>query len=194
MNKSPLLLASILLAGCLSSKSPYDNLENWLIREDPVRPFSIAADIIYVQNDLYVDMNNVAAMYSYAKDAVGNGKFDGLARVFSPLVAMPEDVEKAVKWYLDKHHTGKRPFVFIGEGVGGALLKAYEEENEVWLLKRGLVAKFYTEKPYKGFVSEDMLREIRNAVAIARYRAQWGRDMPADMLKGDSAEHTGQQQ
>ena len=84
--------------------------------------------------------------------------------------------------------------MFIGEGVGGALLKAYEEENEVWLLKRGLVAKFYTEKPYKGFVSEDMLREIRNAVAIARYRAQWGRDMPADMLKGDSAEHTGQQQ
>jgi len=194
MNKLPLLLASILLAGCLSSKSPYDHLENWLIREDPVRQFSIAADVIYVQSDLYVDMNNVAAMYTYARDAVGNGKFDGLARVFSPLVAMPEDVEMAVKWYLDKHHTGKRPFVFIGEGVGGALLKAYEEENEEWLLKRGLVAKFYTEKPYKGFVSEDMLREIRNAVAIARYRAQWGREMPANMLKGDSAEHMGQQQ
>ncbi len=194
MNKSPLLLASILLAGCLSSKSPYDHLENWLIREDAVRPFSIATDIIYVQNDLYVDMNNVAAMYAYAKDAVGNGKFNGLARVFSPLVAMPEDVEMAVKWYLDKHHTGKRPFVFIGEGVGGAMLKAYEEENEEWLSKIGLIARFYTEKPCKGFVSEDMLREIRNAVALARYRAQWGREMPENMLKGDSAEHTGQQQ
>ena len=194
MSKSPLFLASVLLAGCLSSKTPYDHLENWLIREDAVRPFSISVDIIYVQNDLYVDMNNVANMYTYAKDAVGNGKFDGIARVFSPLVAMPEDVDMAVKWYLDKHHAGKRPFVFIGEGVGGAMLKAYEEENEDRLSKIGLVARFYTEKPYKDFVSEDMVREIRNAVAIARYRAQWGREMPANMLKDDGAEHAGQRQ
>ena len=46
MNKSPLLLALIALAGCLWSKSPYDHLENWLIREDAVRPFSIPIDII----------------------------------------------------------------------------------------------------------------------------------------------------
>ena len=194
MNKSTLLLASILLVGCSSTKSPYDHLENWLIREDAVRPFSIPVDIIYVQSDLYVDMNNVSAMYTYAKEAVGKGKFDGLARVFSPLVALPEDVEKAVEWYLDNHHAGKRPFVFIGEGEGGALLKAYEGENEESLSEIGLVARFYTEKPYKEFVSEDMLRKIRNAVALARYRAQWGREMPENMLKGESAEHTVQQQ
>ena len=194
MNKSPILLASILLAGCFSSKSPYDHLENWLIREDAVRPFSIPIDIIYVQNDLYVDMNKVMPMYTYAKNAVGNGKFNGLARVFSPLVATPEDVEMAVKWYLDKHHTGKRMLVFIGEGVGGAMLKAYEEENEDRLSKLGLVARFYAEKPYKEFVSEDMVREIRNVVALVRYRAQWGRDMPGKTLEDGRAEHTGQQQ
>lgn len=194
MNKSPLLLALIALAGCLWSKSPYDHLENWLIREDAVRPFSIPIDIIYVQNDLYVDMNKVMPMYTYAKNAVGNGKFNGLARVFSPLVATPEDVEMAVKWYLDKHHTEERMLVFIGEGVGGAMLKAYEEENEERLLKLGLIARFYAEKPYREFVSKDMLREIRNAIAIARYREQWGREMPENMLKGVGAEHTGQQQ
>jgi len=194
MNKTTLILASILLGGCCSSKSPYDHLENWLIREDAVRPFSIPVDVIYVQSDLYVDMDNVSAMYSYAKEAVGKGKFDGLARVFSPLVAMPADVDMAVKWYLEKHHRGKRPFVFIGEGEGGALLKAYEEENEKQLSEIGLVARFYAEKPYKEFVSEDMLREIRSAVALAKYHAQWGREMPENMLKGESAEHTGQQQ
>lgn len=177
MNKTTLLIASILVAGCLSSKSPYDHLENWLIREDPVRPFSIPVDIIYVQSDLYVDTNNVSAMYTYAKEAVGKGKFNGMARVFSPLIATPGDVELAVRWYLDKHHKGERPFVFIGEGTGGAMLKAYEEANAEWLAEKGLVARFYTEKPYKDFVSEDMVREIRNAVALVRYRTQWGRDM-----------------
>ncbi len=194
MNKSALLFASILVGGCFSSRSPYDHLENWLIREDPVRPFAVAVDIIYVQGDLYVDMNNVAPMYSYAKDAVGNGKFDGLARVFSPLVAAPEDVEMAIKWYLDRHHTGNRPFAFIGEGVGGEMLKAYEEENADRLLKLGLVASFYTKKAYKDFVTEEMVREIRNAVARARYRAQWGREMPEGMIKEDGAAHAGRSQ
>jgi hypothetical protein len=182
MKNSVFMLAvAALLAGCVS-KSPYDHLDNWLIREDPVRPFFVHADIIYVPGDLYVDMGNVSHMSSYAKEAVGKGKFSGIARVFSPLVAEQEDVEKALEWYLDNHQGGNRPFVFIGEGEGGTMLKAYEAANAEWLAERGLVASFYSDLQNKDFVTEDMVREIRNAIARARYRAQWGRDMPSGML------------
>lgn len=171
------MLVAALLAGCVST-SPYDHVDNWLIREDPVRPFFIHADVIYIQGDLYVDMNNVAHMNSYAKRAVGNGRFYGVARVFSPLVATHEDVEMAVEWYLSHHQGGDRPFVFIGEGEGGAMLRAYEAKNAERLAKRGLVASYYSDLQDRGFVTEGMVREIRNAVERARYRAQWGRDMP----------------
>ena len=40
-------LAAFTVAGCLTS--PYDQVENWLIREDAVRAFAIPADVIYVQ-------------------------------------------------------------------------------------------------------------------------------------------------
>lgn len=176
-----MLVAAALLAGC-ASKSPYDHVDNWLIREDSARPFFVHADIVYVQGDLYVDMNNLFHMSSYAKNAVGKGKFSGVARVFSPLVATQEDVERALEWYFDNHHGGGRPFVFIGEGEGGTMLKAYEAANAEWLAKRGLVASFYSDLQNKDFVTEDMVREIRNAIARARYRAQWGRDMPRGML------------
>jgi len=182
MKKSCILSFAALLAGCLSSKSPYDHLENWLIREDPTRSFSISADLIYVQDALYVNMRNVPAMYTHAKDTVGRGRFNGVARVFSPLVATPEDVELAMEWYLDGPHDGKRPFVLVGEGKGGAMLKAYEEANAKKLAKEGLVASFYADEPSDSFVTDDMVRKIRNATARARYRAQWGRDMPEDML------------
>ena len=172
-----ILLAAALFAGC-ASMSPYDHVDNWLIREDPVAPFFVHADVIYVQGDLYVDMSNVSHMNTYAKHAVGKGKFYGVARVFSPLVATYEDVDRAVGWYLDHHQGGDRPFTFIGEGEGGAMLRAYEAKNAERLAKRGLVASYYSDLQDRDFVTEGMVREIRNAVERARYRAQWGRDMP----------------
>ena len=175
--------ALALAAGCFSSKSPYDYVENWLIREDPARAFAISSDLIYLQGDLYVDMKALPSMTSYAKAEVGNGRFRGVARVFAPLVANEEDLEDALDWYFRYHHTKNRPFSFIGEGAGGALLKAYEEKNEDWLKKNGLVMSYYTETTRKRFVNDSMVREIKRAVIRARYRAQWGRDMPEDMLK-----------
>ena len=86
-------------------------------------------------------------------------------------------------WYFSHHHEKNRPFSFIGEGEGGAILKAYEEENSDWLKKKGLIKSYYTETAKKGFVNDSMVREIRNEIIRARYRAQWGREMPADMLK-----------
>ena len=178
-NLIPLLLFAALVSGC---KSPYDYMENWLMREDAVRPFSVPVDVIYVQNQLYDNMNALPEMQSIAMDAVGRGKFNGLARVFSPLVANEEDVEKAVEWYIKHHNSSCRPFALIGEGEGGALLKKYAEENAGWLEDKGLVASFFAERPDKYFVSPDMIRTIKNRAAAVRYRRQWGREMPEGML------------
>ena len=172
-NLIPILLVAALMSGC---KSPYDHMENWLIREDAVRPFSVPVDIIYVQDQLYDSMNALPEMQSIAMDAVGRGKFDG------PLVASEDDVEKAVEWYLKHHNSSGRSFAFIGEGEGGAFLKAYSEKNDDWLEKKGLVASFFVSLPDKDFVSEEMIRAIRNRAAGVRYRRQWGRERPEGML------------
>ena len=176
-----MLVGLVALAGCLSS-SPYDCLENWLIREDPVRTFVIPSDLIYVQGDLYTKVANVPMMQDYAKTEVGNGRFAGLSRVFSPLVASAEDLERALDWYFHYHHKSNRPFIFIGEGEGGQLLKKYEEENADDLKKDGLVASYYTDEYRKGFVTDEMVKEIRQAVQRARFRTIWGKEMPEGML------------
>ena len=178
-NLIPILLVAALVPGC---KSPYDYMENWLIREDAVRPFAVPVDIIYVQDQLYDSMNALPEMQSIAMDAVGRGKFNGFARVFSPLVASEDDVEKAVEWYLKHHNSSGRPFAFIGEGEGGEFLKAYSEKNGDWLENKGLVASFFVSLPDKDFVSEEMIRTIRNRAAGVRYRRQWGRERPEGML------------
>ena len=176
------IVAPALIAGCMSSKSPYDYAENWLMREGAVRTFTVGSDLIYVQDRLYLSMNDIPFMSAHAMSEVGNGRFRGIARVFSPLVANADDLEKAIDWYLSKHHDGDRPFAFIGEGEGGAFLKAYSEKNYDWLEKKGLVASFFVSLPDKDFVSEEMIRAIRNRAAGVRYRRQWGREMPEGML------------
>ena len=178
MKRLAVIAVAALLAGCcLWRKSPYDYLENWLIREDAVRQFSVYADVIYLQSALYTNVANLAEMATYALDEVGRGRFNGVARVFSPLVANADDVENAVDWYFSLRH-GVRPFVFIGEGEGGALLKAYEEENAERLKSKGLIMSFYTESSHEGFVSDGMVRMVREAVTRWRYREQWGREAP----------------
>ena len=178
-----LLFAVSVVSGCLWSNSPYDYMENWIMREGAVRPFSVPVDVIYVQDQLYVSMNALPEMQSLAMDAVGRDKFSGFARVFSPLVANESDVELAVEWYIKHHNDSCRPFALIGEGEGGALLKAYAEKNAVWLEKKGLVASFFTDVPYKEFVDAEMLRTIKNRAAAVRYKRQWGREMPKGMLE-----------
>lgn len=176
------LVALTLLSGCHTT-SPYDYLENWLIREDPVRTFVVPADVIYVQGDLYTRVANIPMMLDYAKSEVGNDRFLKLARVFSPLIASQEDLEQALKWYFKYHHKSGRPFIFIGEGEGGRFLKAYEENDAEDLRDDGLVASYYTDEYRKGFVTPEMVEEIRKAVARARFKQIWGKDMPEDMLK-----------
>lgn len=176
-----MLVAFVLLAGC-ETTSPYDYLENWLIREDPARTFVIPSDVIYVQGDLYTKLANVPMMQDYAKTEVGHPRFTGLARVFSPLVASSEDLERALEWYFKHHHKKNRPFIFIGEGEGGRLLKAYEEKDAEDLKEDGLVASYYTDEYRKGFVTAEMVKEIKHAVHRARFRQIWGKEMPEGML------------
>ena len=64
------ILAASALAGCTTS-SPYDYVENWLIREDPVRTFVVPSDVFYVQGSLYSNVAHVPLMYSYAQTEVG---------------------------------------------------------------------------------------------------------------------------
>ena len=181
------IIAASALAGCTTS-SPYDYVENWLIREDPVRTFVVPSDVFYVQSSLYSSVAHVPLMHSYAQTEVGRNRFSGIARVFSPLIANSDDLEKALDWYFKYHHVKDRPFSFIGEGEGGALLQAYEKEHEKKLKRLGLVASFYSDKARKGFVTQDTVRQIKEAVAKARFRAVWGRDAPEGMLKTQSAE------
>ena len=173
-------LAAALAAGC-RTKSPYDYMENWIIRDSAVRPFAVAADIIYLQDKLYDDLKAVPSMNYRAKQEVGNGRFDGFARVFSPLVTNADDLELAMEWYF-RYREGVRPLVFIGEGAGGALLKAYETENQNALKGNGLVASFYSEMENGPFVTDEMMAEIRNAILRFRYRGTWGREIPEGLL------------
>ena len=180
--KAPRLLFPVLalLAGCVS-RSPYDYMENWILRDSAVRPFAVAADVIYLQDKLYDDMKSIPATNYRAKQEVGKGRFDGLARVYAPLVMNADDLELAMKWYF-RHREGDRPFVFIGEGAAGALLKAYEAENLKSLQGDGLVANFYSEIENGPFVTDAMVAEIRRAILRSRYRDTWGREIPEGLL------------
>ena len=177
-----LVLLALPFAGCFSHTSPYDYVENWLVREDPVRTFVTHADVIYVQHELYTKLADVQKMQDHAKLEVGYDKFKGLARVFSPLVASPEDMEAALKWYFRYHHRKDRSIIFIGEGEGGSFLREYEEKNADDLRDKGLVASYYCDEHKRGFVTQEMIDEIREAVARARFRHVWGKDMPEGML------------
>lgn len=165
------------LFGCRSHSSPYDYAENWLIREDPIRPFALKADVIYVQGFPSIEGARLPIMFAYARSEVGNKRFSGLARVFAPLISSREDFENAMKWYFRYHHPAKRAFVFIGEGECGRIMRAYEMENDEDLRKNGLVASFYTESQHKGFVNADMVRDVKKAVDRYRSRGIWGRDV-----------------
>ena len=176
----PVLLAAA-LAGC-KSHSPYRYADNWLINEAAIRPFAVPADVFYVQGALYHNIANGSLMFSYAQSEVGNGKFNGVARVFSPLIANEGDVAQAMKWYLINFHQRKRPFFFIGEGVGGKLLKQYELDHESSLKTLGLAGSFYSDVGHKGFVTTDMVKKIKSITEHVRFRTTWKREMTEEMV------------
>ena len=176
-----MLLLVAAVAGC-RSHSPYRYAENWLMCEAAIRPFAVPADVLYVQGALYKNISNGPLMYSYALSEVGKGKFNGVARVFSPLVANEGDVEHAIKWYLMNFHQRKRPFFFIGEGEGGKLLKQYEQEHQGALKAIGLAGSFYSDVGHKGFVTTDMVKKIKSIIEHVRFRATWGREMTEEMV------------
>jgi len=175
------LLLTVALAGCWTH-SPYRYVENWLICEAATRPFAVPADVLYVQGALYNNIANGPLMYSYALSEVGKGKFSGIARVFSPLVANEEDIELAIQWYLMRFHQRKRPFFFIGEGVGGKLLKQYEQDNLRELKALGLAGSFYSDVGHKGFVTSDMVKKIKSITEHVRFRSTWKREMTEELV------------
>ena len=180
-------LATAAIAVCVGGcfffplPSPYDHTENWLIREDATREFAVPADVFYVQGGLYASKSKVPVMYAYVNSEVGNGKFAGFARVFAPLIANEDDLNRAIDWYFRHPHNKHRPFIFIGEGEGGKLLHAYEQRRLRKMRKLGLAASFYTDTAHKGFVTAETVKEAKAAVARLLYKRCWGRDMPESM-------------
>ena len=49
------------------------------------------------------------------------------------------------------------------------------------LKEKGLVASYYSDEHKRGFVTDEMIDEIREYVARARFRYIWGKDMPDGM-------------
>ena len=176
-----LLLLAAAVAGCRSHSS-HRYSENWLIYEAATRPFAVPADVLYVQGALYHNIANGPLMYSYALSEVGRGKFNGVARVFSPLIANEGDVASAIKWYLMHCHQRKRPFFLIGEGEGGKLLRQYEQDHQGSLKALGLAGSFYSEVGHKGFVTSDMVKKIKSITEHVRFRATWGREMTEELV------------
>ena len=178
-----LAVSALFAVGCFSYRSPYDYVENWLIREDAMREFAVPADVFYVQDGFYVSKSKIPVMYAYVNSEVGNGKFNGFARVFAPLIANEDDLNRALDWYFRHPHSKHRPFIFIGEGEGGKLLQAYEQRRLRKMRKLGLAASFYTDTAHKGFVTAETVKEAKAAVARVLYKRSWGRDMPESMAK-----------
>ena len=143
----------------------------------------VYADLIYLPDDLYVSMANLHNVKVRTRNTVGYGRFENIARVYSPLVATPDDLEKAMDWYFSKQHQKDRPFVFVGEGKGGELLKAYEDARYDGLRGKGLAASYYSDGSCTNFVSDKMVEDIKEVFMRVKYRQQWGREMPEGMLK-----------
>ncbi len=174
-----LIAIPTVLVGC-ATRSPYDYMENWAIREDPVRPFVVNADVIYVQGTLYTNHKHLTELQLYADSEVGHGRFGGIARVFSPLVSCRADIDLALQWYFDHHYEDGRFLIFIGEGVGGSLLRDYHNAHHEELLKKGLVGAYYKDVGNMGFVDKELVKEIKAALTAARYKSIWGREILED--------------
>lgn len=177
-------LAVLAISGCRFIPSPYDHAECWLMREDALLAFSVPADIFYVQDKLCTDEANISLMSSYVHSEVGKGRFAGLARVFAPLIANEEDLDRAISWYFWHAHDGNKPFFLIGEGEGGKLLQAYEIQHAGELRKMGFAASFYTETGYKGFVNAETVAKVKDMLAKIKYKSIWGREMPGSKSLG----------
>lgn len=160
--------------GCVSRPDPYSFVDNWLIRQNAVPPYFAEYDVFYAARELYEPVDYPVDLYDYAY-AQTVEMFGKKVRIFAPLIHDAGDVEAAVEHYLGHYHRGKRHFVFLGEGKGGELLKAYAEENAGALKRRGMVAGWYSPGS-EGMVTSNLVEEVGRAVKFARYEQEWGRE------------------
>lgn len=168
------LFGAMALAGCSSKPGPYSNVDNWLIRQNAVPPYFAEYDVFYAARDLYVPVDYPVALYDYTY-AQTVDKFGKKVRIFAPLLHDAADVETSVEHYLDHYHGGKRHFVFVGEGKGGELLKAFAAKNESSLRSKGFVEGWYSTNGAPGMVTAELVTEIGKAVKFAKYEQEWGR-------------------
>ena len=66
----------------------------------------------------------------------------------------------------------------ITQRISKPVEKLGKEKHADDLREKGLVASYYCDEHKRGFVTQEMVEEIKEAVARARFRKVWGKDMP----------------
>lgn len=163
-----------LLAGCLTPRSPYFHVENWVVRQNAVPTYFAAYDVLFVAPGEEPSATRRHGRVTAQTQAFGRG-----ARVFAPVVrAAPEaeavrETAEAVRFYLQTYHPEGRPYVLVGAGDAGAraLAGALAELGSAVSPDDGLVAAYPPE--LSGAAAEAVAADARRRVAAFLDRQRW---------------------
>jgi len=177
----------LLFCGC-SSTGLYSPLAKWLLRENAIPHYAARFDVIYIYPVPYTPEMNLNDMHSVViRDC--KEKFGNKTRVFSPLVNNGKDLKEAVEFYLKLYH-GKeeRPFVLLGNGEGGELLRKYVKKNRRRLAKQGMIFQSCGSPADKedDFVTDKLVLDVQNAYEKYKELVLWRRELPTKQRKEEA--------
>ena len=176
----------VMLAGCFSP-CPYEDQDNWLIRDNARPAYFALYDVFYLSPTVYNGTYPYKARIK-AQDET-SVLFGKHVRVFAPLYQNEEDLDTAFAYYADTYHGGvwphrltggDRPFVLIAEGKGAELLAAYEEDHRGRLERLGLVGSWYSPMTTNGFMTAAIVSNVNEVVRAELYRRTWKRELPQE--------------
>lgn len=179
-----MVVSALAFCGC-SSSGVYRELDGWLVCENARPQYHAFYDVFYAAPAAYVGQGE----YPYAQHnqtlEETTRMFGHHVRVFAPIYHNAADVEQALEHYIDTYHGNglpwpenddTRPFVFVGEGQGAAILSEILMRRESWLLKRGFVGFWCSPGTAEGFVTPELVNEINQNVKRVLYLRAWNRD------------------
>lgn len=173
---------SALVCGC-SSSGVYRKIDGWLVCDNARPQYHAYYDLFYVAPQAYDGQGE----YPYAAcDQVleeTTRMFGSHVRVFAPIYHDRQDVERALRHYLNTFHGSgfgsddeHRPFAIVAEGEGAAILSEILDRQEKHLRKEGLVGCWCSPDTSSGFVTEELVADIGANVRNVLYRRAWDRN------------------
>ena len=175
---------ALALCGC-SSPGVYRELDGWLVCENARPQYHAFYDVFYLAPEAYSGTGE----YPYAlHDQVmeeTTRMFGHHVRVFAPIYHDIADAERALDHYLDLYHGNglpwpmnddSRPFVFVGEGQGAAIVAEILLRRESKLRKKGYVGNWCSPGTTNGFVTAELVADIGQSVKRVLYLRAWERD------------------